>query len=132
MIWIDILSAIIVASVLTILFSVVIGRRGPWESNLLFFFLVFLGAWAGGLWLKPIKPAFYGYYLINYLIAGFILALLIAATGPIANRNKRQKVELKTDEELHKERKLKGIDVLLSLLIFLLIVIIISGYIITY
>ena len=132
MILIDILFAIIAASIFTILFSVVIGRRGPWESNLLFFFLVFLGAWAGGLWLKPIEPAVNGLYLINYLIAGFILALLIAATGPMAERNKRQKVELKTDEELQEEKKSKRIDVLLSLLIFLLILIIISGYLINY
>jgi hypothetical protein len=132
MMWVDILFAIIVASVLTFLFSVVIGRRGPWESNLLFFFLVFLGAWAGGLWSKPIEPALNGFYLINYIIAGLLLALLIAATGPLANRNKRQKVELKTDKELHEENKSKKMDVLLSLVIFLLIAIIISGYIIIY
>ena len=132
MIWVDILFAIIVATILTILFSAVIGRRGPWESNLLFFFLVFLGAWAGGLWLKPVGPTLNGFYMINYVIAGLILAILIAATGPMAIRNREKKIELKTEDELQKEKKTKRFDILLSILIFLLILIIISGYIITY
>ena len=56
MFWIDLFIALIVAVILTLVFVFVVRRRGPWESTFLFFVVVFLGAWAGGLWLKPVGP----------------------------------------------------------------------------
>jgi hypothetical protein len=133
MFWIDLLLALIVGVVLTLVFVFVVRRRGPWESTLLFFILVFLGAWAGGLWLKPVGPPYNGFYFINYIVAGLILAVLIAAAGPASKKESRKKIELKTQDELMKEknqREIKRIDLLLSVLIVFLLLIILLSYVI--
>ena len=39
-----------------------ISERGPWTSLLLFFIIIFLATWAGGVWLSPIDPPLWGAY----------------------------------------------------------------------
>lgn len=59
-------------------------RRGPGPlRGLLFFFvLVFLAAWAGGVWLVPVGPALLGVPLLGFLLAGVVVALILAAASP--------------------------------------------------
>ncbi len=64
MILFDLLIAVSVGVFLTVVFSFIFKRTGPWDNTFLFFIITFLGTWAIGLWLKPIGPSFYGYYWI--------------------------------------------------------------------
>jgi hypothetical protein len=133
MFWIDLLVALLVGLILTALFSIVIGRTGPWNSLILFFIIIFLGTWAGGLWLRPVGPSLYGYYWITYLIVGILIAVIIAASSPEYSRRKRKTIKLKTAEELQNEEKTsesRKMDLFLSLLIILFLIIIIFGYLI--
>ena len=131
MFWIDVLIALAVGIILTTIFSMVIGRTGPWDNIFLFFIIIFLGAWAGGLWLRNTVHGIYGYYWFSYLIVGLLIAILIAATGPVKTKPERNKIELKSKRELRKENKnpaLKKMDIFLSILIILLLLIILIGY----
>lgn len=131
MLWINFLFAIIVAITLTALFYFIIRRSGLWGNVFLFFLIVFLGAWAGGLWLRPIGPPINGFYWINYLITGFLLALLLAAIGSSDSSRDRKKVEFEAKENKvieKKTREPKRFDLLLTSLVLILILIILLGY----
>jgi hypothetical protein len=131
MLWINFLFAIIVALTLTALFYFIIRRSGLWGNVFLFFLIVFLGAWAGGLWLRPIGPPINGFYWINYLITGFLLALLLAAIGSSDSSRERKKVEFEAEENKvieKRTREPKRFDLLLTSLVLLLIIVILLGY----
>ncbi len=115
MIWMNFIFAFIIALILTFIFSNLLGRKGPWENNFLFFVVIFLGASAGSLWLKPVGPVISGSYIMNFIIAGLILAILIASASPANKKENIEKAELKTKSEFEDEKKKRRIkiDVLL-------------------
>ena len=88
MVFFDLLFAFLVALILGTVFTVGFRRYGPW-SNLVFFLIVFLAAWAGGIWFAPAGPFVWRLYWIPFLVIGLIVALLIAATGPSPSRPSR-------------------------------------------
>lgn len=49
----DFFFAMAIAAIVTALFTLFFDRRGPWESWPIFFLLIFLVAWAGGVWVTP-------------------------------------------------------------------------------
>jgi hypothetical protein len=74
--------ALVIALILTLIFGVGFGGRG-WGTGLLIFFIVlFLGTWAGGLWVAPHGPPLWGAAWITFLIVGVFIALLLAALMP--------------------------------------------------
>jgi len=73
--------AMAIALILVLLFSLVFRYRGPWNSVLLFFVVVLMATWAGGVWLTPVGPAVGGFYWMPFLMAGLIVSLLLAATA---------------------------------------------------
>ncbi|MBD3272096.1 MAG: hypothetical protein GF384_06115, partial [Elusimicrobia bacterium] len=64
----DLMVALAVGVILTIVFSQIFRKRGPWESLLVFFLIVFFGAWAGGVWFRPFGPLFLGRYWIPFTV----------------------------------------------------------------
>jgi hypothetical protein len=74
----DVLMALAVALLVTLIFSAVLRTRGPWASTLVFFVLVFLASWAGGLWITPFGPPLFGIYWLSFLVVGVLFALLLA------------------------------------------------------
>lgn len=42
--------------------------------------MLFLAAWAGGVWLSPLGPRFFGGYVLPFFIVAFVIALVIAAS----------------------------------------------------
>ncbi|MFP4418591.1 MAG: hypothetical protein ACOC41_01520 [Chitinivibrionales bacterium] len=85
MFW-DIFLALSVGIILTALFAVGLRRPGPWASVLAFFFIVFLTAWAGGIWALPIGPTIGATPVLPIVVVGVIFALLLAAATPPHSR----------------------------------------------
>lgn len=100
----ELLIALGIGLVVVFFFSLVLGRRGPWVRSgglggLLWFFLViFLGAWAVGVWVDPLGPALWGVTWLPFFFGALVFALLLAAlsdppgrsataTGPEAEAN---------------------------------------------
>jgi sugar phosphate permease len=52
----DLIFALAVGLVFAAIFSLVFGRTGPWASFFVFFIIIALAAWAGGVWFKPVGP----------------------------------------------------------------------------
>lgn len=87
MVLVDFLFAFLVAFVLSIVLVSALGwglpgRDAPWASVLLLFFVLFLAAWAGGLWVRPIGPTLWGVHWLGFLLVGLIIAVVMAAATP--------------------------------------------------
>lgn len=104
MVFVDMLFAFLVAVFLSAIFAVGFRRRGPWTDFIAFFTIVFLAAWAGGVWATPVGRSVWGVYWLPFLFVGFVIALLLAASprvGPPRSRSEtvvrgggREKVEI--------------------------------------
>ncbi|MFP4014772.1 MAG: hypothetical protein ACLFVQ_11850 [Chitinispirillaceae bacterium] len=80
--YIEFLWAILVALFITgILVAGIRKSRPAVRVVIALFFLLFLGVWAGGLWLTPIGPPIQGVYVVAFFVAGVVIALLMAAAA---------------------------------------------------
>lgn len=90
---IEFLFAIVFGILLTLIFRSLFKRSGPWSRGIVFFLVVFLAAWVGGIWIAPLGPTLFGAYWLPFLLAGLFMALIIAAVmpkgidGPVAREN---------------------------------------------
>lgn len=81
-----IIAIFILATVLTAIFAFGFRTRGPWGTMWTFFLMLILAMWSMLMWVPPIGPLWYGVAWIDLFIVGFLLALLLAAATPSANR----------------------------------------------
>ena len=89
------LIALFSALLIAFIASFAFGTKGPWGSFLWFFLVVFLFAWAGGIWLMPFGPRWHGIVWLPIIFMGILGTLLLAAASPRTYR-KRIVVEEKT------------------------------------
>jgi len=83
------LFALIIAVVLAAIFGVGL-RRHRWGMDLwLFFILLFLFTWVGGVWVTPFGPAMWGVPFFSFLFAGLLAVLLLAALIPSPRETRR-------------------------------------------
>lgn len=84
MFFVDLLFALVVALLLTAVFFAGFRRPGPWGIWWIFLLVVFLAAWAGGVWIEPFGPPLFNVYWLPFVFVGLIFALLVAAAAPPA------------------------------------------------
>ncbi len=77
---VEILIALAVASVCTVLLALLLGMRAPNRipGYLSFFLFLFMAAWAGGLWLKPLSPELWGRAWLGFVLTGLVFWLALA------------------------------------------------------
>ena len=75
---IELMTALAVALLLTAILAATLPVRRLWRGWLLFFGVVLLSAWAGGVWLPPVGPSAVGTYWMPFLFVGLVVALLLA------------------------------------------------------
>lgn len=79
MVLITLIMSLVVAVLLTGVFALALGRRGPWANTAAFFVVVLLAGWAGGMLLVPFGPSLFGAYWLSIVAVGLLVALLMAA-----------------------------------------------------
>jgi hypothetical protein len=127
MFWKHLFFALMTALGLSAVFIAGFRKRGPWDNYLLFFAVVFLGSWAGGIWFSPLGLARAGVPWLPFLIAGLIFALLLAAVAsPFPQDTTVQFLE--RGEKSPEKRKRMVLGVYFWLLIFGLVVLIFIHY----
>lgn len=104
MFWAELVIALIVALLITLIFGVIIGiqwpgRTGVRPSLILFFILVFLSTWVGGIWTEPFGPTILGVSWIPFVLVGLIIALIIAAAIPPRKPVSRQEAIRQAEAE---------------------------------
>jgi hypothetical protein len=101
---VDIFFAILVGVVLSALFSLFLRRRAGFVRLFWFFLVVFLAAWAGGIWLPPFGPSAWGVAWLPFLLVGLAAAAALALWSrrpPPAGR--QETLELLADMEEERE-----------------------------
>lgn len=122
------LFALVIACILTVIFAIGFRRQGWGIGLMLFFLILFLATWAGGLWLTPIGPLWWGVPWLSFLLVGIMMALLLVALIPNGRRPRaagdpKQKARASADT-------LVAIDVFFWVLIVGLLVTIVIRYIV--
>jgi len=115
------LFAVLVAAVLSAIFAYGFRKSGPWFNVFIFFIIVFLASWAGGIWLSPFGPSIWGAHFFSFLIVGLIFALLLTAITPRVPEEST--VELVEPQE--KKREKRAVLVMLGASFWILLIILI-------
>lgn len=123
------LVALFFALLFTFIFAAGFRRRGPWASLVLFFVVIFLATWAGGIWLHPIGLPVWGVHWMAFLFVGLVISLVLAAAVP--SRQEAPSIELVDPEQERADRRaaLGALGVFFWVLIIALIVAIIARYV---
>lgn len=104
MLWVDLLIAAAVASFLAAALAGVFAWRHPrkpelWPTALFLFLVLFLAAWAGGVWVRPSGPRLLGVAFIPFFLAGGVVALLLLAAATPTRRPRNAEEEQERAEE---------------------------------
>jgi len=127
MFFIDLLSALLIALFVSFIFAYGFRRSGLWPSFLLFFLIVFLFTWAGGIWLFPIGPSIKGVFWLPFLLVAFLIALFLASAIPPAYLNPRTS----ESRDLRKARR-QDMRAFLGVFFWILIVILTAAIAVRY
>jgi thiol:disulfide interchange protein len=90
---VDLVVALAFGLIIVWLISIVFSTRGPWGSLLWFFLVVSLFAWAGGVWLVPFGPRWWGIGWLPIIFMGFLVSMLLTAASPRIPRKRRNSQE---------------------------------------
>jgi hypothetical protein len=127
MILLHFLFTIFFSALAILLFTTLFRTKGPWNNLVLFFIVIFLSTWAGGIWLYPFGPYLWGITWLPFmLVALFITVLLISVTPPKEGTT----VELVDQNKKEAEKKMikKSVSAFLVIIIIALVVAIIGRY----
>ncbi|MBD3322774.1 MAG: hypothetical protein GF350_16860 [Chitinivibrionales bacterium] len=132
MIILDILTALLIAALLTAIFSFAL-RIARTKEILFFFFILFLATWAGGLWLVPFGPYLWGIRIFPFLFFALVIALLLAGFSHPWYRPRTRGEALRQSDIQRDERVIIN-GLLWTLIVFLVVAIFVryssTGYMI--
>jgi hypothetical protein len=115
---IDLLVALFFGMIIVSVVSRAFGTRGPWDSYLLFFLVVSLFAWAGGVWLVPFGPVYWGIGWLPIVFMGILVSLLLTAASP---RTRRLRMKSKEKDTTNQESR-AVVDAIFWILIICLLI----------
>jgi hypothetical protein len=72
-------------------------RLRPGRPVWAMFVVLFLGIWAGGMWMTPIGPTHFGVTWLPFLLIAILLAVLVVVLNPQARRTQRAEIELERE-----------------------------------
>ena len=90
----NVIIALLLATILTLVFAFAFRTRGPWNSPWAFFIVLLLAIVAAGVWLIPAGPRWNDVAWVPLVITGVLFALILAA----ATYSKPRRDELNTNE----------------------------------
>ena len=96
---------------------------------MIYFAVLFLLIWAGGIWIRPAGPYLWGVPVFSFMIVGFVvtLFLLIAAPGRRTRTFSREETMEKVRKDA--ERRDYILPILMGVIVAILVTIIILGYV---
>jgi hypothetical protein len=78
----ELLTALLIATLVVIGFLLLVRRSGAKYGKLWLFLIVFVATWAGGVWIHPLGPTIGGVYWLTFALAGIIAVGLIGLFTP--------------------------------------------------
>ncbi len=131
MVLIELVFALAVALFLTLVFAV-IGRQAKSRRRVsIFFLVVFLGAWAGGIWLSPVGPTLLGVYWLSFFAVGLVFALVLEAVAAFASSSD-EKTPSGPGEVQAEKKEEKAIESVLGVFFWILLLAFVGAIILGY
>lgn len=116
----ELLVVLVLALLVALTVSALVGRPGPWGRFWALWLVLFLGAWALGVWIEPFGPALWGVTWLPFFLVLVVLALLLAAVPVGVGRSAQQPDEPKREAAV--ETLALGFVFWLLLAVFLLMI----------
>jgi hypothetical protein len=101
------------------------GREDRGPAVLFLLTVLFLGMWAGSLWVEPVGPVIWGVPWVPLVVVGLILAGVLAVTVPPRRMPPGKEIRIVPDKTSPAERTL---GMLFWVLLVLLVLVIAAGY----
>ena len=130
--FLDLITALIVALILSGLFAWATQRAGRKTGLIWIVLLMFFATWAGGVWLKPFGPTLYGVHWLSFLTIGIIVALVLAVLTPQPGPRGRHET-LDMLERIEQEKELEKVAyITLSVFFWILLAVLVLVLVIRY
>lgn len=104
----EFLIALILATLLSVIFALATRSRGGRTGFIWFFLIILMATWAGGIWLQPFGPAFGEIRWMPFLAIGLLFAIFVTLFGSRKPPHGRHET-LDKLEEIAQERKLEKV-----------------------
>lgn len=114
--------AFLVAFILTLVLGKGV-KKYAFADLLGFFFVTFLAAWAGGLWIEPSGPAMWGISFTAFIIVGSIVALILAASLPTTRHRTQHPPPTGTDTDKIHQESFFNVFIIITILTLLLAIV---------
>jgi peptidoglycan/LPS O-acetylase OafA/YrhL len=122
MIFAELVFALAIALFLTIIFTLFMRRVKSKQRVLAFFSVVFLAAWAGGIWITPAGPTFLGIYWLSFLVIGLLFALLFEVITGLSRPRRLPEKDVKREaEEIQTELSLSFFILFIAFMILIIL-----------
>ena len=114
---------IALALIISAIFSFGFRRRGPWGNYWVYFIILFLAIWATDIWLRPAGPRLGDIYWFPPLTVGIMLALILAAASPPAEKRTAR------EEKTHPPGNTDSGYIALGLFFWIFLILLVAGVI---
>lgn len=92
--------SLVIALGVSLIVSRFLRRQAPRIGFFFFFLMLFLLVLAGGLWIRPFGPTFYGVFWLPLVIVGLFAGLFLYHSTPDRlPRNRREKIQTRTGRD---------------------------------
>ena len=131
----DLFTAIVVSIFMTWLFYLATGGKKRRKVGIFWVFIILIfTTWAGGVWIKPIGPAWWGLHWLSFILTGSVVTLILIITVPRKPPKGRHET-LDMLEEIEREREVEEaayftLSIFFWVLVILLLLAIIFRYLI--
>lgn len=121
-----IMASVMIALLLTLIFSTSFRHKGPWGGLLFFFIVIFLASWASQFWINPFGPMLLGVAWVPLLFVSVLIAVLLLAMG--ASAIDSAPVNPPKEKTTYGANSLRSIGFFFWVLVLILISAIVIGY----
>jgi hypothetical protein len=112
-------AALLIALLLTFIFSGSYRHRGPFRGLLIFFLILFLAAWSSQIWINPIGPLGWGVSWVPLIFVSlFVSLILVAAAGPVDRKTSNAEID----------SSIAAVGAFFWFLILILLIAVVAGY----
>ncbi len=118
---------VLLAILISALFSYGLKIKGPWGNFWAFFLIILLSVFAVDVWFPASGPYFFDIYWFPPLLVGLIIALLLAAATPIPSKKDRYKPKDEKHDIAKKQAGVLVIGTFFWVVLIILLAVVLAG-----
>ncbi len=90
MFFLDLLFVFFITILFVAIFNGVSRQQNSRDSLAVFFIILLMATWMGGLWITPLGAPIFGVYWLSFFVVGLFIMMLLSAIISISDRNHRR------------------------------------------